>query len=62
MTDLGWLNQGGETAQKIDVAEAECRAAGHKRKSYDNGPAMRGMDHIVECGTCDYLYHWDSSD
>lgn len=61
MTDLGWLNAGGETAKAIDVAIAMCRVAGHKSKDVDHSH-YRGTDHQVRCDECGYVYHYDSGD
>lgn len=55
---LGWANGWKETPQIV----LDCRAAGHRRSDVDVGPRNRGLDHVVRCDICGYVYHYDSSD
>ena len=61
--DLGWANSWGSLDDE-DVPEIvkKCRELGHRTSDVDIGPPMRGMNHVVTCQVCGYLYHYDSSD
>ena len=56
--DLGWANSWDETPDTVKV----CRAARHTRSDKDIGPPMRGIEHVVRCDICRYVYRYDSSD
>lgn len=59
--DLGWHND--ERKQPvIDMARASCQALKHEVKDIDVGPQYRGMEHVVTCELCGYVYRYDSSD
>ena len=60
--DLGWMNDTGEIGKRIDKYRAKCRALGHITKNFDRGPANRGLENVVICKACNYVYRYDSSD
>ncbi len=62
LKDLGWHNMGGETARIIDKYHAICMALRHAPSDIDVGPPMRGIEHVVTCTACGYVYRYDSSD
>lgn len=62
MQDLGWHNAGGDVARIIDEHLKKCRALGHYRDDIDVGPQYRGIEHVVTCIPCDFVYRYDSSD
>lgn len=62
LENLGWANAGGETYEKICLARDKCLALGHERSDIDVGPPHRGMEHVVTCELCGYVYRYDSSD
>jgi hypothetical protein len=61
MTDLGWLNAGGETERKINEARNKCMQAKHAIEPPSNEGGY-GTVHTVHCDVCGYSYHWDSGD
>lgn len=60
MKDYGWLNDGPNTER--EEAQKKCNALGHKRTDKDVGPPHRGIEHVVTCPICDFVYRYDSSD
>ena len=60
--DFGWLNNGLKEDDAAIVAKCEAAHPPHKRTDIDIGPRHRGMNHVVTCETCGYVYHYDSSD
>jgi hypothetical protein len=62
LKNYGWLNDG-ENPER-DAARAKCRASNppHKVTDVDVGPPHRGMEHVVTCEECGYVYRYDSSD
>lgn len=61
LTDLGWLNAGGETARKIDAQSAMCRKVlHHTPKGWNEGNS--GTVHVIACDDCKYIYRVDSGD
>jgi hypothetical protein len=61
LMDMGWLNHPTQRLQ-IDIMRQICQEQNHKTTDIDVGPPNRGMDHVVSCATCGYVYHYDSSD
>jgi len=62
LRDLGWANKGGETYARINEAVIRCRDLGHVSTDIDVGPPNRGIEHVVSCKICRYVYRYDSSD
>lgn len=62
LKDFGWANAGGAVAEAIDILRHLCREKGHQPTDIDVGPPMRGIEHVVSCVTCGYVYRYDSSD
>ncbi len=58
MENLGWANGWKEDPQIVK----DCRAKNHKTSDVDVGPPYRGLEHVVKCEICDYVYRYDSSD
>ena len=58
MEDLGWANNWRETPEIVK----KCRALKHSRTDKDVGPPHRGLEHVVTCEICGYVYRYDSSD
>lgn len=56
--NLGWANSWNKTPQIV----IDCRAAKHEISDIDEGPPHRGMEHVVRCTKCNYVYRYDSSD
>lgn len=61
LDDLGWLNDPLKAAE-IRVRSNACRNLGHQYTEIHQGPANRGMQHIVMCRICGFFYSYDSSD
>ena len=59
--DFGWANDWGRTGGTPGLVLA-CQQAHHKVSDVDVGPPMRGMEHVVRCDQCGYIYRYDSSD
>lgn len=59
--DLGWLNNLGDQPL-IDATTEQCKKMGHHRRDFDTGEGFRGMEHVVGCKDCKYVYRYDSSD
>lgn len=62
LKDLGWANKGGETYRIIQEHLERCRTLGHQQTDIDVGPPMRGIEHVVTCRECGFVYRYDSSD
>ena len=66
LKQLGWANSFYESGAPEDIEKvaliARCREQKHKTTDIDVGPRYRGMDHVVTCEVCGYVYHYDSSD
>ncbi len=62
LRNLGWLNNGPN--KERDDAIALCRSHNppHRVTDIDVGPPNRGIEHVVTCETCGYVYRYDSSD
>lgn len=60
LTNLGTLNEGGNTARTINMAVDACRALKHKRNETNEG--ANGTWHTVSCDACGYAYQYDSGD
>jgi len=58
LIDLGWQNYWTETPEIVK----KCKRKGHKPTDRDVGPPFRGLEHIVQCNLCKYIYRYDSSD
>jgi len=58
VTDLGWANGWKETPRIV----RECQKMGHKVTCVDVGPCLRGLENVVTCNLCGYVYRFDSSD
>lgn len=59
--DLGWHNN--KNCQPvIDNMTKRCRELGHERRDVDMGGGFRGLEHVVSCKDCKYVYRYDSSD
>jgi hypothetical protein len=56
--DLGWSN-GWQARPEIVKS---CELAGHKLQSTNLDPTHHGLDTMVRCDICGYVYHYDSSD
>lgn len=56
--DLGWANGWSETPAEVEA----CRKAKHRTRNNDVGPPRRGLEHVVKCVKCGYVYRYDSSD
>jgi hypothetical protein len=56
--NLGWANSWEDTPEIVK----KCREAKHTRSDVDVGPRNRGLEHVVKCTTCNYVYRYDSSD
>lgn len=61
--DLGWANGWKETPPEI-LACRKVRDDGvkHDMSDEDVGPPHRGIEHVVRCVQCNYVYRYDSSD
>ncbi len=65
--DLGWLNswfgktEPAEYAEYNDIRQ-KCHDLKHKVNDIDVGPPNRGVEHVVTCEICGYVYRYDSSD
>ena len=73
--DLGWANNwpsriwtkpdGTIFVEKEDTTPdiiKQCRALSHTLSDVDIGPPHRGLEHVVKCQICGYVYRYDSSD
>ena len=60
MTDLGWMNEQGETERRIIARREECHKKGHTMKTVNVG--MYGTIHDTSCLECGYVFHTDSGD
>jgi len=58
LVDLGWANSWKEEPGLVE----KCRSLGHERRGWDAGPPNRGLEHVVICDICKYVYRYDSSD
>ena len=56
--DFGWANGWKETPELVK----KCKELKHRVSDIDVGPKFRGLEHVVRCDTCGYLYRYDSSD
>ena len=56
--DFGWTNGWEETPALI----VKCQEAKHRPSDVDIGPPHRGLEHVVRCDQCGYVYRYDSSD
>jgi len=56
--DLDWANGWNEEPEIVK----KCKEAGHIATNVDVGPPMRGIEHVVTCHICGYVYRYDSSD
>ncbi len=56
--NLGWANGWKEDPEIVK----ECERLGHKPSNVDVGPPHRGLEHVVRCDICGYVYRYDSSD
>lgn len=56
--DLGWMNSWNETPEIV----LNCQKAGHTITNVDVGTPHRGIEHVVKCNVCNYVYRYDSSD
>ena len=56
--DFGWANGWKEKPALV----VKCREAKHRPSDIDIGPPFRGMEHVVRCDQCGYVYRYDSSD
>lgn len=56
--DMGWANG---WVQKPRIVQ-ECQKAHHSVEDVDVGPKYRGLEHVVRCYDCRYVYRYDSSD
>jgi hypothetical protein len=58
MQNLGWANSWSETP---DIVK-KCQENKHSVSDVDVGPPNRGIEHVVKCVICRYVYRYDSSD
>ena len=58
LKNLGWLNCWEETPEIVTL----CRKEKHPVSDIDVGPPHRGIEHVVKCEICKYVYRYDSSD
>lgn len=58
MRNLGWANGWTEIPPEVK----RCRELGHQPSHVDQGPPNRGLEHVVSCDRCRYVYRYDSSD
>lgn len=58
--DLGWDNNL-SCRPEIEAAVAFCQAAKHRPTDIDM-TWPRGVEHVVTCQTCQYVYRYDSGD
>ena len=58
MLDLGWANNWRQDPYIV----RDCKADGHETTDTDVGPPNRGLEHVVRCEKCQYVYRYDSSD
>ena len=58
LKNLGWANDWDDDPQVVK----DCRAKKHRTTDVDVGPPHRGMEHVVTCTECGYVYRYDSSD
>ena len=58
LQDLGWANEWREKPAVVVECERQC----HDTSNTDVGPKFRGLEHIVACEKCGYLFRYDSSD
>jgi hypothetical protein len=56
--NLGWANDWTEDPEIIK----KCKEAKHPTSDVDVGPPHRGIEHVVKCDICNYVYRYDSSD
>ena len=58
MKNLGWANGWTEAPEIVK----KCKEAGHQPKHEERGPRNRGLENVVTCEECGYIYRYDSSD
>jgi len=58
LKNLGWANSWRETPAIVD----ECKRKDHKTQNVDVGPPNRGIENVVTCEECGYVYRYDCSD
>lgn len=58
VVNLGWANSWRETPAIVQ----QCREAKHRTSDVDVGPPFRGIEHVVRCDICGYVFRYDSSD
>jgi hypothetical protein len=59
IVDLGWANSWPKDPDII----VKCKTAGHHKIVRTNlDSSQHGLDTLVQCHTCGYQYHYDSSD
>jgi len=56
--DLGWSNEWRTTPAIVE----RCQRLKHRTSDADIGPPNRGLEHVVHCPICNYVYRYDSSD
>ena len=56
--DFGWANSWQGEPELV----AKCREMKHQVSDVDVGPPHRGIEHVVRCDICGYVYRYDSSD
>lgn len=59
--DLGWHNNP-HCRPAIDAAIKRCTEKKHLRRDADVGGGQRGLEHVVSCKECKFVYRYDSSD
>lgn len=63
--DLGWANSWSDHEYPSIVRECNNKKHYNDKANYsdiDVGPKYRGLEHIVTCHICKYIYRYDSSD
>lgn len=56
--NLGWANGWHEDPGIVK----RCKELKHKTSDVDVGPKWKGLEHVVRCDICGYVYRYDSSD
>lgn len=66
LIDFGWANSWSydqDWKKNWPPLVMECRAKKHSVSDVDVGrPPNRGLEHVVKCEECGYVYRYDSSD
>ncbi len=58
MEQLGWANDWTKTPEVVK----KCWELRHQPTRNDIGPPYRGLDNVVKCDICKYVYHYACDD